>query len=82
MQIERVTALLEELRDVSDSSSPLLPAMLARTRTSIRNAERILGLGDDTTHRLSPILEQEGDPQPEVDRVVLDRLFKPQDQYQ
>jgi hypothetical protein len=82
MQIERITALLEELKDISDRSSKLPPAMLASTRTSIRKAERILGLRDDVAHGRSPILEQESDPQPHVDREVLERFFYSQDQYQ
>ncbi len=82
VQIERITALLEELEDISGHSSKLPPAMLAHARTSIRKAERMLGLRDDMGHAASPIPGQEGDPQPHVDRDVLERLFNSQDQYQ
>ena len=82
MHIERITALLEELEDISRHSSKLPPAVRARTRTSIRKAERMLGVREDVAHAASPILEQEGDPQPHVEREVLERLFNCQDQFQ
>jgi len=82
MQIERIAALLEELKSISDRSNQLPPAILASTRTSIRKAERILGLSDEVAQGRSPILEQEGDPQPHIDREVLERLFNYRDQYQ
>jgi len=80
VQIERITALLKELEDISGHSSKLPPTMLARTRGSICKAERMLGLRDDVASAAPPILEQEGDPQPHVDREVLERHFNSGDQ--
>jgi hypothetical protein len=82
VQIERITALLGELEDISGHSSKLPPTMLARTRGSICKAERMRGLHDDVANAAPPILEQKGDPQPHVDREVLERHFKSRDQYQ
>jgi hypothetical protein len=80
-QIERIMALLGELEDISAHSRKLPPAMRARTRTSIRKAERALGLRDDVAHASSAIPDQASAPQPNVDREVLERLFNFQDQY-
>ena len=77
VQIERITALLEELEDISKHSGKLPPAMRARSRSSMRKAERTLGLRNEMA---SARLDQESDPQPHVDREVLERLFNFQDQ--
>ena len=77
VQIERITALLKELEDISDHASKLPPAMLARARDGICNAEQVLGL-----RQVPPLLQQEGGPQPHVDREVLERHFNSPDQHQ
>jgi hypothetical protein len=82
VQIERITALLEELEDISAHASNLPPAMLARARDGICNAEQVLGLRQQVPDAAPPILEQEGDPQPHVDREVLERHFNSRNQYQ
>src|SRR5215475_1993150 len=81
VQIERITALLKELEDISDHASKLPPAMLARARDGICNAEQVLGLRQ-VPEAVSPLLQQESDPQPHVDREVLERHFNSRDQYQ
>jgi hypothetical protein len=81
VQIERITALLEELEDISAHASNLPPVMLARARDGICNAEQVLGLRQ-VPDAVPPILEQEGDPQPHVDREVLERHFNSRNQYQ
>ena len=85
-QIERITALLdelvlEELEAITGHSREVPSAMLARARAVVCKAELKLGLRD-VVQPATPILEGEGDPQPHVDREVLERLFQPRDRYQ
>ena len=80
-QMERISALLEELDALSGASIKVPPAMLAQARDSICNAEQVLAL------RLVPdtapsLLKQEDDPQPYVDPEALERLFNPRGKYQ
>jgi len=82
VQIERITALLEELEDISGQTSNLPPAMLAQARDGSCNAEQFLGLRDDIANAAPQTLEQEGDPQPHVDREALEHHFNSRDQYQ
>jgi hypothetical protein len=81
VQIERITALLEELEDMSAHASNLPPAMLARARDGICNAEQVLGLRQ-VPDAVPPLLQQEGDPQPHVDREILERHFNSRDRSQ
>jgi hypothetical protein len=81
VQIERIKGLLEELEDISAHASNLPPAMLARARDGICNAEQVLGLRQ-VPDAVPPLLQQEGDPQPHVDCEVLERHFNSADQYQ
>jgi hypothetical protein len=80
-QIERTTALLEELEGITGHSSEVPSAMLARARAVVCKTELKLGLRD-VAQPATPILEEEGDPQPHVDREALERLFQPWDRYQ
>jgi hypothetical protein len=81
LQIGRITALLEELEGMTGHPSEVPSAMLAQARAVVCKAEQKLGLRD-TAQPATPILEEEGDPQPHVDREVLERLFQPRDRYQ
>ena len=77
-QIERIADLLEEIEAMSDHSRDLLPAMQARVRNSIYQAAQFVELRD--LARSAPVRgEDEGDPQPHVDREVLERLFRTRD---
>jgi hypothetical protein len=74
LQIGRITALLEELEGIAGHSSEVPSAMLARARAGVCKAEQRLGLRD-VAQPTPPILEEEGDPQPHVDREALERLY-------
>ena len=70
-QLARVTALIEELEDITRSESELPPRLLWQARVGI----------DKTRNILRPFpgyvgnIEREADPQPDVDRAVLERLY-------
>ncbi len=74
-QIERIADLLEELEAISDHSSELSPAMQARVRNSISKAALIVQ-SCGQAKRAPGVVEDEGDPQPHVDREVLERVFQ------
>ena len=80
-QIERINVLLEELEGITGHSSEVPSAMLAWARTIVCKAEQKLGLRD-TAQQATPILDEEGDPQPHVDREALERLYHSLDPYQ
>ena len=75
VQIERMADLLEELEAISDHSSELSPAMQARVRDSISKAALIVQ-SCGQAKRAPGVVEDEGDPQPHVDREVLERVFQ------
>jgi hypothetical protein len=80
-QIERITAPLQELEGITGHSREVPSAMLARARAVVCKAELKLGLRY-VVQPATPIREEEADPQPHVDREVLERLFQPRDRYQ
>jgi hypothetical protein len=80
LQIERITALLKELEGITGHSSEVPSAMLAWARTVVCKAEQKLELRD-TAQQATPILDEEGDPQPHVDREALERLYHSLDPY-
>ena len=70
-QVARISALLEELEGI-DLGSPDLPlSVIAQAQADIRNARDIL--------RSAPrphYVQGEGDPQPCIDREVLERMYR------
>ena len=82
VQVERITALIEELEDMSRHSSEVPSAMLTRARASICKVEEMLE--PSCVGHLAPpaLVEDEGDPQPHVDRKLLERLIRSLDPYQ
>ena len=57
-------------------------AMLTRARASICKVKEILGPGSVGHSTLPALVEEEGEPQPHVDREVLERLSRSLDPYQ
>ena len=80
-RVERIAALLTELEAMSPPSAEVL-AILIQARATVSRVEEKL-----TSHYLRhsearAAAEDEGDPQPHVDREVLEHLFNSRDQYQ
>ena len=70
LQIARISALLEELEDLIGSaadgrSSP----HLVQARSTVERTRRILTSRTEST-------ENDGDPQPDVDRSLLERMYR------
>jgi hypothetical protein len=81
VQVERITALLEELDDLSGASIKVPSAMLTQACASTSKLKQSLG-SRDVAQPMPPMVEVEGDPQPHVDREVLERLYDSLDPYQ
>ena len=68
-QIARISALLEELEELTRGADGSSSPLLLRARSTVARAKKIL----------APHAEAEtndaGDPQPEVDRALLERLY-------
>jgi hypothetical protein len=78
LQVARIAALLDELlldelEQLSRHSRDVPLSMLTRARACIRN---VRGMPDRPSD-----VEDEGGPQPEVDRELLDRLCRSLDPY-
>jgi len=73
LQVARIAALLDELEELSCHSRDVPLSMLTRARACFRNVRGMPVRPSD--------VEDEGDPQPEVDRELLDRLCRSLDPY-
>ena len=82
LQFERITALLDELEDLTRSSRKLSPRMLTQARNRVFSARHVLELHDDVIRAAQLGLGPDGDPQPHVDPEALDRFFNSQDKHQ
>jgi hypothetical protein len=68
-QVERITGLLSELEDLSPRSADV-SAVLTQAHATIEQMRRRL------VSRGVPLLEDDGDAQPHVDREALERHFQ------
>ncbi len=66
-QIARIADLVDELEGLTRTAREVSPGVIAKARVTMDKARRlVVTLG----------LDEEGDPQPEVDRTVLERLYR------
>ena len=63
----RISGLLEELEMLTRNARHVPPRVLAKARVTMEKARRLVG---------SVGLEEAGEPQPEVDREVLERMYR------
>ena len=77
-RVERITALLAELEGIPSPSGEVV-TMLTRARASMRKVEDRLRARSFGHPLPPPVVEDEGDPQPDVDREALERHFRPLD---
>jgi hypothetical protein len=71
-QIARITALLEELEDMSGGAQHVPLALVARAQAGLRQARELLLPAPGQP----PGVQGEPDPQPEIDREVLERMYR------
>jgi hypothetical protein len=69
LQVARISALLEELEDLIGSADGRSSPHLLQAQSTVERTRRIL------TSRTEPT-ENDGDPQPDVDRSLLERMYR------
>ena len=69
LQIARISALLEELEDLIGSADGRSSPHLMQARSTIERTRRLLTSRTEAT-------ENDGDPQPDVDRSLLERMYR------
>ena len=69
LQIARISALLEELEDLISSDDGRSSPHLLQARSTIERTRSILTSRTEST-------ENDGDPQPDVDRSLLERMYR------
>jgi hypothetical protein len=73
-QIARISGLLEELENLTGGAKDLPSPLLVQASASIEKAGRILPSGRFVVNP-GPEESGEGDPQPDVDRELLERMY-------
>jgi hypothetical protein len=71
-QIARITALLEELEDLSGGAQPVPLSLVAQAQAGLRQAREFLLPAPGQPYGV----QNDPDPQPEVDREVLERMYR------
>jgi hypothetical protein len=70
-QITRIESLLEELEQMTAGPGRWPPSLLTQARASIERTRRVLGPSASW-----PAEDANGDPQPDVDPEVLERMYR------
>jgi hypothetical protein len=74
-QIARISDLLEELEDLTRGAKGLPSPLLVQARASIEQASRMKSRVRFVVSA-EPDENGEGDPQPDVDREILERMYR------
>jgi len=71
-QIARITALLEELEDMNCGAQDVPSSLVAQAQAGLRKAGEFLRSAPGQPHGV----HGEPNPQPDVDREVLERMYR------
>jgi len=71
--IERITILVGEIETLSQRADQVPSSLVVEMHAMLENARRVL---ENCAQRAKDAGEPEGDPQPEVDRDVLERMYR------
>jgi hypothetical protein len=69
LQIVRISTLLEELEDLIGSADGRSSPHLLQARSTVEQTRKILTSGMEST-------DNDGDPQPDVDSSLLERMYR------
>jgi hypothetical protein len=75
-RLDRISNLLEELEDLTRGAKDLPAPLLVQARASIEKTSRIVKPGAQFAVSAGPEENDEGDPQPDVDREILERMYR------
>ena len=70
LQMTRISGLLEELEDLIGSTDDRSSPLLLQARFTVERTRRILA------PRAEPTASDDGDPQPDVDQALLERMYR------
>jgi hypothetical protein len=76
LQIARISALLDELEDMIGSADGRSSPDLLRARSTVERTRRILTPHTESTASAGLETDNDGDPQPDVDRSLLERMYR------
>jgi hypothetical protein len=71
--VRRITVLLGEIEALGQRADDVPPAILTEMRVILENARRVL---EACTRRAKPAVDGDGDPQPDIDREILERMYR------
>ena len=75
LQVARIGRLLDELEDLITTSDGRGSGIIRPSRGAIKKARKILQQWPEALRDAQPI-DGEEDPQPEIDRAVLERMYQ------
>ncbi len=75
-QVARIAHLLDELEELSGTSGAFPPATRTWARAGVESARRVLRTLSWSEPTANLADDGEGDPQPEIDREKLDRMYR------
>jgi len=75
-QIANIAALLEELEALTDRATGVPAPLLKQTRITIEHTRRVLSDYRQLAQGVAPKDDGDSDPQPEVDNVILERMYR------
>jgi hypothetical protein len=76
LQIARITGLLDELEDLIGSADGQSSPLLQQARSTVERTRRVLAPRAKLTTSAGLETYNEGDPQPDVDRALLERMYR------
>ncbi len=71
--VQRITVLLGEIEALGQRADDVPPLLLREMRAILENARRVL---EACTQRAKPAADVDGDPQPDVDQEILERMYR------
>ena len=76
LRLTRISGLLEELEDLIGSADDRSSPHLLQARSTVERTRSILALRAEPTASAGLETCDEGDPQPDVDRALLERMYR------
>jgi hypothetical protein len=76
LQIARISGLLDELEDLIGSADGRSSPHLQQALSTVERTRRILAPRAELTASAGLETYNEGDPQPDVDRALLERMYR------
>jgi hypothetical protein len=76
LRIARISGLLEELEDLIRSADDRSSPHLLQARSTVERTRRILAPRAEPTASARLETYDDGDPQPDVDRTLLERMYR------